>query len=167
MLLLDIRLAGTLSESIVDGPGLRYVIFVQGCPHRCKGCHNPETHDFGGGYIANTDEIIEEILQNPLLQGVTLSGGEPFMQPEPLIEIVRAVKEKGKDVVAYSGFTFEEIVAAGGAKLNLLKLCDFLIDGKFDINKRSLALQFRGSSNQRIVDVKQSLLLEKVVEKTF
>lgn len=164
---MEIRLSGIMQESIVDGTGIRYVIFTQGCPHHCEGCHNPETHDFNGGYVGDTNRIVDEVFQNPLLQGITLSGGEPFIQPKPLIEIVNAVKEKGKDVFAYSGFTFEEIVNAGGDKLNLLKLCDFLVDGKFDLGKRSLSLQFRGSSNQRIVDVKQSLLLGKVVEKIF
>ena len=167
---LEIRLAGVIKESIVDGPGIRYVIFTQGCPHHCVGCHNPQTHDFNGGYLTNIQNLInliDEALEDPLIQGITLSGGEPFMQPLPLMEIVKAVKAKGKDVVAYSGFTFEEIVKAGDDKLKLLELCDYLIDGKFDINKKSLVLQFRGSSNQRIIDVKNSLDSGEVVEVSF
>ena len=164
---MNMRLSGFLEESIVDGPGIRYVIFTQGCPHHCEGCHNPSTHDFNGGYIKDTKEIIEQVLANPLIQGITLSGGEPLIQPKPLIEIVKAVKKEGKDVVLYSGFTYEEIITIGGDKFELLKLCDYLVDGKFDLEKRSLSLQFRGSTNQRIIDIKQSLLAGEVIEKNF
>lgn len=164
---MQIRLAGIVPESIVDGPGMRYVIFTQGCPHHCEGCHNPATHDFSGGYLENTQNIIDQILKNPLLQGVTLSGGEPMMQPQPLIEIVQAIKQHGKDVVVYSGFTYERILADGGDKAKLLKLCDYLIDGKFIFNQRSLSLQFRGSLNQRIIDIQASLQQGQIVEKSF
>ena len=164
---MEIRLSGVIQESIVDGTGIRYVVFTQGCPHHCEGCHNPDTHDFNGGYLESVNRIIDDFSQNPLLEGITLSGGEPFVQPKPLIKLLKAVRAKGKNVFAYSGFTFEEILEAGGDRLELLKLCDFLIDGKFDINKRSLSLQFRGSTNQRIIDVKQSLITGEVVEKTF
>ena len=76
-----LRIAGTIGESIVDGPGIRYVVFTQGCPHGCPGCHNPQTHDPAGGFWAETDEILSVLAENPLLDGITLSGGEPFLQP--------------------------------------------------------------------------------------
>ena len=157
---MELRIAGTVNDSIVDGPGFRFTIFTQGCPHHCKGCHNPHTHDFNGGEISTTEEILEKIFKNPLLDGVTLSGGEPFCQAKPLIEIARAVREKGMNVIAYTGYTFEylkENASEENGWRELLELTDFLIDGKFEIEKRSLALHFRGSSNQRIIDVQQTL----------
>ena len=109
-----IRIAGTVSESIVDGPGIRYTIFTQGCPHHCEGCHNPETHDFSGGRLADTDKIYNHIAENPLLKGVTFSGGEPFCQPAPLYDLAKRIKENTKlDIMAYTGFTFEQLVEKG------------------------------------------------------
>ena len=126
----DLRISGVEPESIVDGPGFRYVIFTQGCPHGCPGCHNPQTHDFRGGRVADIPAILREIRQDPLLQGVTFSGGEPFCQPEPLCGIAEAVKEMGRDVVAYSGYTLEQLLEMGERDpwvARLLKLCDILI----------------------------------------
>jgi anaerobic ribonucleoside-triphosphate reductase activating protein len=161
---MDLRIAGIVKESIVDGPGIRYTIFTQGCKHNCKGCHNPETHSLDGGKTISTQKVIEEISQNPLLQGVTLSGGEPMLQPEPLIEIAKAVREQNKDIFIYSGFTFEQIVEGKDEKrIELLKLCDIMIDGKFDIEKRNLMLKFRGSENQRIIDLQKSFQTKKLV----
>lgn len=155
-----IRLSGVVKESIVDGPGIRYVIFTQGCPHKCEGCHNPQTHDFDGGYDGDTEQLLSEIKENPLISGVTFSGGEPFCQPEPLTQIAREVHKMKKNIVCYSGYTFEELIKVSNTKpeiLDLLKEVDILIDGKFILEQKSLMLKFRGSKNQRIIDVKKSL----------
>lgn len=155
-----IRLSGVIKESIVDGPGIRYVIFTQGCPHRCEGCHNPQTHDFDGGYDENTRRLVEDLKKNPLISGVTFSGGEPFCQPEPLLQIAKEVHKLNKTVVSFSGYTFEELVELSKTKSaisDLLKEVDILIDGKFILEEKSLMLKFRGSKNQRIIDVKKSL----------
>lgn len=161
-----IKLAGIEEESIVDGPGFRFVVFTQGCPHHCPGCQNPQTHDPEGGYWEDTDVLLEKMKKDPLLKGVTLSGGEPFEQAEALVEFAEKVHENGFDVFAYSGYTFEQLTA--GAKnrpawLELLKLCDILVDGRFELEHRSLDLLFRGSSNQRLIDVQRSLAEGKVV----
>lgn len=156
----DLRISGVEPESIVDGPGFRYVIFTQGCPHGCPGCHNPQTHDFAGGKVANVSAMLEEIAGDPLLQGVTFSGGEPFCQAAPLCAIARAVKGMGKDIVAYSGYTLEELVKLGErepAVKELLGLCDTLIDGPYLEEKRDLTLQYRGSTNQRIINLREAL----------
>ena len=107
---MEIRLAGLEPESIVDGPGYRFTVFVQGCPHNCPGCHNPQTPDFGGGHIAQTDDVIAHQGQNPLVRGLTLSGGEPMMQPEPLYLIAKAAKEKGMNVIEVNKDAFKENV---------------------------------------------------------
>lgn len=153
----DLRISGVEPESIVDGPGFRYVIFTQGCPHGCPGCHNPQTHDFAGGRLADIPAMLEEIAGDPLLQGVTFSGGEPFCQPEPLCGIARAVKAMGKDVVAYSGYTLEQLLEMGKqdpAVKELLGLCDVLIDGPYIEAQRDLTLRYRGSANQRVIDLR-------------
>lgn len=160
---MEIRLFGTVNDSIVDGPGLRYSIFTQGCFHNCLGCHNPQSHDINGGYAKNTSEIISEIDDNPLLDGITLSGGEPMLQVEPLKEICKATKKRGLNIVIYSGFTFEQIIN-DPIKKSLLELCDMLIDGKFKLAKKSLALLYRGSANQRLINVQDSLNLGKAIE---
>ncbi len=157
---MKIRLAGTVNDSIVDGEGIRFVIFVQGCVHNCPGCHNPQTHDFTQGYETDTEELLEKIKANPLLDGVTFSGGEPFCQPAPLCEIAKGVKKLRLNVVCYSGYTFEELIELSNDDRdikNLLYLTDILIDGRFVLEKRNLLLKFRGSDNQRIIDVKRSL----------
>lgn len=163
---MEIRIAGTASDSIVDGPGLRYTIFVQGCPHHCKGCQNPQTHDFDGGKIIDTDKILDDILADPLLDGVTFSGGEPFCSCEPLAELGKKIKEHGLNIITYSGYTFEEIYEnrQNGHIQDLLDVTDILIDGKFVEELKSLELHFMGSSNQRIIDVKKSLEAGKAVE---
>ncbi len=153
----DLRISGVEPESIVDGPGFRYVIFTQGCPHHCPGCHNPQTHDFAGGKVADIPAILAEIQSDPLLQGVTFSGGEPFCQPAPLCAIARAVKGMGKDLVVYSGYTLEQLLEWGKedpAVLELLRLCDTLIDGPYIQAQRDLTLRYRGSANQRVIDLR-------------
>ena len=128
---MQIRIAGTVQDSIVDGPGLRYVIFTQGCPHRCEGCHNPETHDFSGGKLTDTDALFEECTENPLTGGVTFSGGEPFCQAEALYELGKRFKERGLHLMAYSGWTFEELLIKAESEEyigKLLSILDFLVD---------------------------------------
>lgn len=164
---MELKIAGTVNDSIVDGPGIRFTIFTQGCPHRCEGCHNPHTHDFNGGTLCETDEILEKIFANPLLDGITLSGGDPFCQAKPLAEICKKVREKGLDVITYTGYTFEYLLSHADEEngwRELVELSDFIIDGRFEIAKRSLALHFRGSSNQRIIDVKKSLESGEVIQ---
>ncbi len=161
-----IRLAGLVPESMVDGPGIRFTIFTQGCPHKCEGCHNPETHDFNSGRLADVDKIFSKIIVNPLIKGVTFSGGEPFCQPEPLAYLAALLKEKGYHVMSYSGYTFEELMEKGKSNehiKNLLSRLDVLVDGRFILAERSLELRFRGSRNQRVLDVPESLRTGKAV----
>lgn len=155
-----VRIAGVIRQSIVDGPGMRFVVFTQGCPHKCPGCHNPHTHSFAGGYDCEINKILSEITKNPLLKGITLSGGEPFCRPAELLPLAKAVRGKGMDVYCYSGYTFEELLAMSeldAATEELLGLIDVLIDGRFILEERDLTLRFRGSRNQRILDLPASL----------
>jgi len=152
-----LTIAGIEPESIVDGPGIRYTIFVQGCPHKCKGCHNPQTHSFEGGTRITCAEIMKNFKENPMLSGITFSGGEPFCQPEALCVLAREVRILGKNVICYSGYTIEELISLGNVKpaiLELLSLTDYLIDGKYIEDLRDLTLPFRGSSNQRFINIK-------------
>lgn len=152
-----LRIHDVVRESIVDGPGIRYVIFVQGCPHCCEGCHNPQTHDFAGGHIADTAAILAELRENPLLAGATFSGGEPFCQGEALAEIGRAVHAMGKTVMSFSGWTLQELLDKAGREAGvkaLLMETDILVDGPFILAARDLSLEFRGSRNQRIIDLR-------------
>lgn len=161
-----IRLAGLVPESYVDGPGIRFTVFVQGCPHHCKGCHNPETHDFNGGRLADVDKIFGKIIRDPLIKGVTFSGGEPFCQPEPLNYLAGLLKEKGYHVMSYSGYTFEELLEMSEKNSDvkgLLEKLDILVDGRFELSQRSLELKFKGSRNQRLIDVPKSLKDGRVV----
>ncbi|MGN0538725.1 MAG: anaerobic ribonucleoside-triphosphate reductase activating protein [Candidatus Fimenecus sp.] len=162
-----LRLAGVIRESVVDGPGWRFVVFSQGCRHNCEGCHNPQTHDFNGGYMSDVDKIIGEIKKDPLLKGVTLSGGDPFEQAENFSVLAKEVHALGLDVVTYTGYTFEQLYK--GMEKNegwrhLLSETDILIDGKFVLAKKSLNCKFRGSTNQRVIDAKKSLAAGKAVE---
>ncbi|NLT97595.1 MAG: anaerobic ribonucleoside-triphosphate reductase activating protein [Christensenellaceae bacterium] len=148
----EVRIAGIEPESVVDGEGIRYVVFVQGCPHRCPGCHNPETHSFDGGRVADIDELFEEIRENPLLKGVTFSGGEPFCQSKPLAELARRVHGIGKDVTTYTGYLYEDLLEMPDPDVaDLLAQTDTLIDGPFILAEKDLTLSFRGSRNQRII----------------
>nr|WP_315019737.1 anaerobic ribonucleoside-triphosphate reductase activating protein [uncultured Aminipila sp.] len=152
----SIRIAGIIRESIVDGPGIRFTIFCQGCPHKCEGCHNPETHDFKGGYDCSIEKILKEIDKNPLLAGVTFSGGDPMCQPGEFLTLAQEIKKRSLDIVIFSGYTFEElqIMAESNQSINdLLLLTDYLIDGKFMLAEKDLALNFRGSRNQRYIDM--------------
>lgn len=156
----EIRISGMIDESIVDGPGLRMTVFVQGCPHHCKGCHNPQTHDFDGGEVKSIMEIFESFKENPLLSGITFSGGEPFCQSRPLSRLGQLVKGKGQNVVTYTGYTYEQLLEMSktdeGVK-DLLEVTDILIDGPYVEEKRDLDLKYRGSSNQRIIILNKKL----------
>ena len=154
---MKIRLAGLVPESIVDGPGYRFAVFVQGCPHACPGCHNPQSHDFNGGYLADTQEIIARMGANPLVRGVTLSGGEPMMQAAALCEVAKAAKEKGLSVWCYTGFTLEALIDRQNADcMRLLDYVDVLVDGPYIARERSLELLYCGSTNQRLIDLPQT-----------
>ena len=162
-----ISIAGTVSESIVDGPGFRYVIFAQGCPHRCPGCHNPHTHPFEGGREISQDEILAVIQKNPLLSGVTFSGGEPFSQAEGFAALAEKVKKIGLSVMIYTGYTFEELTAGFDQNPGwraLLTAADILVDGRFILSEKSLLLKFRGSANQRILDPRKSMEAGKAID---
>ena len=166
----ELRIAGLVEESIVDGPGIRFVIFTQGCPHGCMGCHNPQTHDFNGGKNESIDNIVSMIDADPLLKGVTLSGGEPFMQAKKLVKLLNKINNKELNVITYTGFTYEELIEKADEAngfLELLKASDILIDGKFELDKKQEGLKFRGSSNQRSIDIKKTMETGKVVEYEF
>ncbi|MGI5893249.1 MAG: anaerobic ribonucleoside-triphosphate reductase activating protein [Candidatus Merdivicinus sp.] len=152
-----IRIAGIIRESIVDGKGLRFVVFGQGCPHHCPGCHNPQTHDFAGGKSVPIAKLVEEIQKNPLLQGVTFSGGEPFAQIDAFTALARKIRELPQklDITVYSGYTWEQLQKLPHAD-QLLQLCDYLIDGPFLLDQRDISLKFRGSRNQRYLDLKRT-----------
>ncbi len=163
---MELRIAGTANDSIVDGPGIRFTVFTQGCPHHCEGCHNPQTHDFSGGEVVDTDELLEKIKANPLLDGVTFSGGEPFCQAQALASLGSEIKKLGLDIVTYTGYDFEELYENRDKNGwgELLAVTDFLIDGRFEIAKKDWTSRFRGSSNQRYLDCQASLSSGKPVE---
>ena len=151
---MKLRIAGIADDSIVDGEGMRLTIFTQGCPHHCPGCQNPETHSAGGGRETTTEAILSEITANPLLSGVTFSGGEPFMQPSPLVRLAREIHAHGLDIWCYTGFTLEELLQKHNPAMDaLLAEIDVLVDGRFREELRDLTLPFRGSSNQRVIDM--------------
>ncbi len=161
-----IRLQGIIRESIVDGPGIRFVIFSQGCPHKCTDCHNPETHDFTGGYDCKIEKIIEAISENPNVDKVTFSGGEPTCQCEAFANIAAALKKRNIHILMYSGYTFEQLMERSKNEEDLrrlLKYVDVLIDGPYMKEDRDLTLKFRGSSNQRIINLPMSMEKEKVI----
>ena len=161
-----VRISGVKKHSSVNGPGVRYVLFFQGCPHNCPGCQNPETHDPMGGTERDTADVIREILQTKYLDGLTFSGGDPLMQPQAVIEIATAVKEAGLNIWLYTGWTFEQIRngAAGETAKEALARLDVLVDGPFVEKLKTGNAIWRGSDNQRLIDVKQSLKENKVVE---
>ena len=153
-----IRIAGVVRESFVDGPGIRFTVFCQGCPHHCVGCHNPATHDFSGGYDCEIEKILDAVEKNPMLDGITFSGGEPLCQPEAFLELAREIRSRFPqlNIVIFTGYTYEELQQMwdGRPALKaLLDLTDYLIDGRYMEKQRDLTLQFRGSQNQRIIDM--------------
>ncbi len=161
-----LTLAGVTKESFVDGPGIRYVVFSQGCPHHCEGCHNPQTHPFSGGYEEEIEVLLKQMEDNPLQDGVTFSGGEPFSQSEAFEVLAKKTKEKGLNIWTYTGFLYEDLIKWGEEKesiKNFLSYIDVLVDGPFKLEERTLGKPFIGSKNQRLIDVQQSLLTKEVV----
>ena len=158
------RIANTVSDSIVDGLGLRFTVFTQGCPHRCPGCHNPETHDPAGGREVSVEELSAQMVKNPLTDGLTLSGGDPFCQAAECAALARIAHEKGLNVWTYTGYTYERLLEGDlpGA-LELLEQTDVLVDGPFLLAEKSYEALFRGSANQRLIDVKKSRAAGRVV----
>ncbi len=153
-----LRLAGILPNSIVDGPGVRMVVFVQGCEHKCLGCHNPDTHPLDGGYEMSVDALVDMMEENRLIDGVTLSGGEPMLQPAALASFARQARIYGHSVWCYTGFTLESLLEENNSdRMALLSQVDVLVDGRFVLAKKTLSMPFVGSSNQRILDVPASL----------
>lgn len=160
----QLRVAGIEPESIVDGPGIRFAVFVQGCPHQCPGCHNPQTHPFEGGTAMGVEDLFARFKVDPLLKGITLSGGEPFCQAEALASLAGMVHGMCKDVVVYTGYTYEELAgSADPAVQALLRETDLLIDGPFIEEQKDLELRFRGSENQRLIDMGRTRACGRVV----
>lgn len=162
-----IRLAADLqTDSIVDGPGLRAVVWTQGCAHKCKGCQNPQTWDFNGGGLVPVDMVKEAIDELEYHTGITFSGGDPMYQPEACNEIAEYAIKKGLNIWVYTGFTYEEVLALAKKKpiyKEFLKNIDILVDGRYIEEERDLSLLFRGSKNQRLIDVKKTLKSKKIV----
>ena len=158
-----LELSGILSDSIVDGPGIRTTVFAQGCPHHCPGCHNPETCAFGCGTLMPAETVVEIVRSNPLCRGVTFSGGEPFAQAAEFAELAHLLKEKGYEVASYTGYTFEQLLDGTDDQKHLLGAIDILIDGPFLLDQKSLEVPFRGSRNQRILDVRRSIMEGKAI----
>ncbi len=149
---IQLRVAGVIDESIVDGPGLRFVLFLQGCRMHCPGCQNPQTWDFEGGTLVSMHDILARITGDPLVHGITFSGGEPFEQAEALIPLAQELKTRGYHLMAFSGYTFEQLRSRAECR-ELLSLLDLLVDGPFLEAQKSLELRFRGSRNQRILNI--------------
>lgn len=162
-----IQLASPLQfDSIVDGPGIRVVVWTQGCVHACKNCHNPHTWDLQGGNAYRLDELVKEIEEAQLQTGITFSGGEPFLQAEKLRPLAIAAKRKGYSIWAYTGFLYEDLIK-DEQKKNLLIYIDVLVDGKFKEELKDYRIVFKGSKNQRIIDVQASLQANKVIISSY
>jgi anaerobic ribonucleoside-triphosphate reductase activating protein len=160
------RVAGIIQDSIVDGPGLRFVLFAQGCPRSCEGCHNPDSQDPDKGKVMPSGEIIDIMKKNPLTDGLTLSGGEPFMQPGECADIAEAARGSGLDVWTYTGYLFEELLDMSEADADIERLLlstDILVDGPFIMAQKTYDKNWRGSANQRLIDVGKSLAEGKTV----
>lgn len=161
------RIAGMIQDSIVDGQGLRFVVFAQGCDFCCDGCHNPETWDKNGGKEMSVGEIVAEMLRNPLTDGLTLTGGEPFLQAAECALLAAAARDRGLNVWIFTGYTFEELAIMAQSDRpagELLELVDVLVDGRFIKEERTLQLKWRGSKNQRVIDARKSLVSGQAVE---
>ena len=167
ILINTVRLSGIIYESLTNGPGMRRVLFAQGCKHDCKECFNPHTHDFEGGQVFQIKELVDDVNKNPLIKGVTFSGGDPLEQGESFAKIAKELKNLNKNIWCYTGYTFEYILENKNKRAGwneLLNNIDVIVDGKFDIDKKDEKLKYRGSSNQRIIDVQKSLKENKVIE---
>ena len=152
-----LNLAGIVNDSIVDGPGIRVCIFAQGCSHNCAGCHNPETHSFGTGKDYRVEELVSLIKQNPLVKGVTFSGGDPFFQSRGFYILGKELRAMGYEVAAYTGFLWKELIEGTQDQQRLLSVLNVLVDGPFIQELRNLDLPFKGSINQNFIDVQKSL----------
>lgn len=158
-----VRVAGIVPNSIVDGIGLRMAVFFQGCNHGCKGCHNPHTWNIEGGYLTTTTDILRDYAEDPLLDGITLTGGEPFLQSAAAAVLAAGAKRHKGNVWCYTGFLYEELIAQQDPSVQeLLSLVDVLVDGPFILEKKDISLQWRGSSNQRILRLKEGAVVERV-----
>ena len=158
------RLSGIVNDSIVDGPGLRLTVFMQGCPYGCPGCQNPQTHDVMGGREADTEEVRAMLKKNPLLDGLTLSGGEPLLQPQAACEMAEMAKAQGLNVWCYTGDTVEHMLKNRAPDvMAALEYVDVLVDGPFILEQKSLDLRFRGSRNQRLINMPATLKAGKAV----
>lgn len=167
---MEIRIAGTVRESVVDGPGLRFVVFAQGCTHRCRGCHNPDTWDSLGGFPVDVEDLLEQVRKEKLIKGVTFSGGEPFLQAAPLARLGRKVKALGLDLMTYTGYTWDrlhDLMTEDQGIRELVLVSDYIVDGPFILEEKDFEIPFRGSRNQRIIDVPRSLETSIVVEACF
>ena len=163
---MEIRIAGTINDSVVDGDGYRFTVFAQGCPHHCPGCHNPKTWPMDGGYLVDTEEILMTIRAKPLLAGGTFCDGEPFSQPVPLTHLAREVRALGLDVWCYTGYTLDLLMEMNDPDVEaLLDEIDVLVDGPFVLAERDLTLRFRGSRNQRVIDMKATRMRGEIVLK--
>lgn len=164
---MKIRLAAYLQpDSIVDGEGIRTVIWTQGCPHHCLGCHNPETHNVEGGALVDLEEVYKIIDSLEGQDGITFSGGDPFMQPKECSEIAKYARMKGYNIWVYTGYTWEQLLMLTESRveiLEFLKQIDILVDGKFELAKKDYKSVFRGSSNQRVIDVGESLKNKRAI----
>ena len=161
------NISGINFESVVDGEGVRIVVFVSGCLHNCKGCHNPTSHSFEAGRPFTEelqDEIIDYINKTPFISGATISGGDPMYSAKAVAAFVRRLKTEVKDISLwiYSGFRYENILQ-NSEMLELLKLCDVLVDGEFILEQRDMTLSYKGSRNQRIIDIQKSLTQNEIV----
>jgi anaerobic ribonucleoside-triphosphate reductase activating protein len=167
---MEMRIAGTVRESVVDGPGLRFVVFAQGCRHGCDGCHNPDSWDPAGGTLVKTQDLLEQIKNTKLIKGVTFSGGEPFLQAAQMAWLGREVKKLGLDVITFTGYTWEALLSLAEedqAVHELLLASDYIVDGPFILEERDLEIPFRGSRNQRVIDVVKSRLEGVVIDAGF
>lgn len=154
---MKIRCADLTNDSIVDGDGYRLTVFTQGCPHECPGCQNPQSWPAAGGKEMDTADILAKVLANPLLSGVTFSGGEPFLQPEPLADLAKKLHQSNLNIWIFTGYTLEELEAMPSPHIQeLLAQADVLVDGRYEESLRDLTLHFRGSSNQRVIDMNKT-----------
>ena len=161
-----IRLSGIAYESLVNGPGVRRVFFSQGCKHNCVGCFNPDTHDFNGGQLMDMDKLIEDVLINPIIKGITFSGGDPIEQADKFAYMAKAFRKVNLNIWCYTGYLFEELLEMSKEKVGIRELInniDVLVDGKFEIKNKKDDLRFKGSTNQRIIDVNKSLRNERII----
>ena len=165
---MKIRIAGFEKHSSVNGPGVRYVLFTQGCPHHCQGCQNPDTWSKSGGVEYECKDIIDDILNTKYIDGVTISGGDPLLQAPAILEIVTALKEKNYNIWCYTGWTYEEIdsLKVSLEAKKILEFIDVLVDGPFVLSLLSTTCIYRGSTNQRLIDCKKTIKSHEIIEAT-